>query len=105
MNFNRLLNTDLGKIFISFIIGFGIATIFRNMCSGENCLVFNGPIFSEISNDKVYKYGNKCYKYNLVPDKCNSNKKIIHIDGKSKDSDPISNDKPKSMLTLFENYE
>ena len=78
MNFKRLLNTELGRIFISVLLGLGIATMFRKVCKDKNCMVFSGPIISEL-DDKIYKYGNKCYTYNVVPDKCNTSKQIIDI--------------------------
>jgi hypothetical protein len=79
MNFKRLLNTPLGRIFISIILGLGLATFFRKVCKDKNCIVFNGPILSDFE-DKTYKYGNKCYSYKTNVGKCDSSsKKIIDI--------------------------
>jgi hypothetical protein len=87
MNFKRLLNTQIGVIFISILLGLGLATIFRKACEGKNCINFNGPLISEI-NGKTYKYGEYCYKYKLTAAKCDpvkktvdlASKKDIHID-------------------------
>jgi hypothetical protein len=84
MNFKRLLNTEFGRIIISVLLGLGIATMFRKVCKDKNCMVFSGPIISEL-DDKIYKYGDKCYTYNIVPDKCNTSKQIIDI--KTPDND------------------
>jgi hypothetical protein len=78
MNFKRLLNTYTGKIMISILLGLGLATLFRNVCNDKNCITFNGPIISETA-DKIYKYGEKCYKYDSIPAKCDSTKKVIEI--------------------------
>jgi len=78
MNFKRLLNTDLGRFFISVLLGLGIATLFRKACNDKNCLVFHGPILSEF-DDKIYKYGNKCYTYKTAPVKCDKTRQIIDI--------------------------
>jgi hypothetical protein len=78
MNFKRLLNTQLGQVFISILLGIGLATLFRKVCTDKNCIVFHGPVISDFDN-KIYKYGEKCYKYKMTPDTCNSYKKVIDI--------------------------
>ena len=52
MYLQRLLNSKMGKITLSIILGFGLATLFRKVCTDKNCLVFNGPIISETD---IYK--------------------------------------------------
>ena len=44
MNFKRLINTSLGKIIISIMLGLGLATLFRKVCKDKNCITFKGPI-------------------------------------------------------------
>lgn len=81
MNFKRLLYTDLGIFFVSVLLGFGLATLFRKACEGKNCINFNGPVISEIDG-KTYKYGEYCYKYKLDAAPCDSMKQIIEISSK-----------------------
>jgi hypothetical protein len=78
MNFKRLLYTDIGVIFISILLGLGLATLFRNACEGKNCINFNGPVISEI-NGKTYKYGEYCYKYKLQAAPCDPTKQTVEI--------------------------
>jgi hypothetical protein len=78
MNFKRLLNTPLGRFFVSVILGLGIATLFRKVCKDKDCLVFNGPILSEF-DEKIYQYGEKCYTYTTTPMKCDPSKKMVDI--------------------------
>lgn len=85
MNLKRLLDTPLGKIFISILLGLGLATLFRRACTDKNCIVFNGPIIGDIE-DKTFKHGEKCYKYTVAPDKCDTTKRIIDI------TEPIQKD-------------
>jgi hypothetical protein len=87
MNFKRLLNTPLGKIFISIILGIGLATLFRKVCTDKNCINFNGPIISDFEK-KIYKHGEKCYKYTTNSDTCDPLKRVIDI------SDPIEKETP-----------
>jgi len=78
MNFRRLLNTALGKVFISILLGLGLATLFRKVCTDKNCISFNGPVISEVDG-KIYQYGEKCYKYVAKAASCDSTKKIVDI--------------------------
>jgi len=78
MNFKRLLYTPIGKILISIVLGIGLATLFRKVCNDKNCIVYNGPVIQDIDN-KVYKHGDKCYRYSFVSDTCNQDKRILDI--------------------------
>jgi hypothetical protein len=78
MNFQRLLNTPLGKILISIMLGIGIACLFRQVCDEKNCIRFEGAVIGDI-HDKIYRHDEKCYKYVAQSTVCNKNKKIIDI--------------------------
>ena len=88
MNVKRLLDTGLGRIFISVILGLGLASLFNKACKDRNCLVFNGPILTEFDG-KVYKHGEKCYKYSLNPAKCDSVKRIIDVSDPNEDKGKV----------------
>lgn len=79
MNFKRLINTALGKIIISIMLGLGLATLFRKVCKDRNCITFKGPILGEIDG-KVYKHGEKCFSYQAVSTPCDKNKQIVEIE-------------------------
>jgi hypothetical protein len=76
MNLRRLLESELGKNIISILLGLGLASLFRKVCTDKNCLQFNGPIISDIE-DKTFKHGEKCYQYKAQSDRCDTTKKII----------------------------
>jgi hypothetical protein len=78
MNFQRLLNTDYGRNIISILLGLGLASLFRKVCTDKNCIVFNGPIIGDVEG-KTYKYGDKCYIYSINADKCDSTKRIVGV--------------------------
>jgi hypothetical protein len=73
-----MLNTPLGQFLISMIMGLGLATMFRRVCDSKNCILFNGPVISEIDG-KIYKYDEYCYKYELNNVKCNNMKKTVRL--------------------------
>ena len=87
MNYKRLLNTKVGIVFISIMLGLGLAVLFRTTCTGKNCLNFKGPKFSDIQG-KTYQFGDSCYKYDATSGNCNSNKQIL----------PFSNGGSKSAM-------
>lgn len=47
---------------ISFVIGFGIAAIFRPLCKGPDCLIIRGPPVNDIRG-AVYQFGTKCVEF------------------------------------------
>lgn len=76
MDFSKFLHSVNGKYIMSIILGLGLATFFRAVCEGTNCLVYEAPSF-DIIKDKYYKFGDECYKFEPLQVKCNKNKKII----------------------------
>ena len=87
MQIKVLLNSPMGKIFISILLGLGLATMFRTVCEDKNCIRFFGPVISEIDG-KIYKHGDKCYKYESESSgKCDENKKIFDVRVKPKEGE------------------
>lgn len=69
MEFGALLKSHEGKIVVSVILGFGLATLFRKICKGTTCIVVKGPKISEV--DKYfYKVEDKCFKYTPYVSPC-----------------------------------
>lgn len=102
MNIKRLLNSDLGRVFISILLGLGLATLFRKVCKDKNCIKFSGPVIGDIEG-KTYKYGDKCYTYTSNPTKCDNAKKVVDISNKVDTGDLpiISTPVASSMPKLF----
>jgi hypothetical protein len=85
MQIKSLLNSPMGKIFISILLGLGLATMFRTVCEGKNCIRFVGPVISEVDG-KIYKHGEKCYKYVAESSgKCDETKRVVDIRARPKD--------------------
>lgn len=76
MNFKRLLYSDTGKIIIAIILGLGLATLFRKICKGNECLVFEAPNPDELDKS-IYKYNKKCIKMQKNSQGCDPNKKKV----------------------------
>lgn len=58
----------LATIF-SFIIGLGVAAMFRPVCKGPECLIIRGPPIQDI-RDAVYQFGSKCVEFKTKPIEC-----------------------------------
>jgi len=78
MNLKRLLTTPLGKILLSIILGLGLASLFRKVCTDKNCIHFKGAAIKDIDG-KTYMHDEKCYKYSASSVKCNEKNKIVEI--------------------------
>ena len=74
----KFVHSETGRIIMSIILGIGLATFFRKMCSGKNCTVTKAPPLEEI-DDKIYKFDGKCYKLEKNAEKCNTNKKVYNF--------------------------
>lgn len=79
INLSKFLHTPDGKILMSVLLGFGLATLFRTICKDKNCLLFKAPHMDEIE-DKVFKFHDKCYKYTHISKKCDANKRTVSIE-------------------------
>ena len=71
--FTNILNNKYGKIILSVIWGFGLATIFRKICKGRDCIVIKGPK-PKNTDDKVFRFNDRCYKYKSQATSCDKQK-------------------------------
>jgi hypothetical protein len=78
MHLSKFVHSETGRILMSIILGIGLATLFRSVCSGKNCKKVMAPPLSEI-DDQTYKFNGKCYKMQKNVVKCDKSKRIIHI--------------------------
>jgi len=58
-------------------MGFGLSTIFRQICKGDNCKIYIAPDFKDIK-DKIYKFNNKCYKFDYQSVSCENTQLPIY---------------------------
>ena len=79
MHLEKFVHTETGKIIMSILLGFGLASLFRTVCKDNNCLVFHAAPLDDFK-DKIYKNNDKCVKYVPVATKCSLNAKIVSFD-------------------------
>ena len=78
MYVRRLIYSNFGRIVISILLGLGLATLFRKNCNDEECISFQAPSLEDIEN-KTYKYGNRCFKYNMNSIPCDKKKTMVNF--------------------------
>jgi hypothetical protein len=79
LQLGKFVHSENGKIMMSILLGFGLASLFRTVCKGAGCLQFYAAPLDEIK-DKIYKNGKKCVTYNPVYSKCSLNSKVISFE-------------------------
>ena len=75
-NYWLLMENPTIAIGVSFLIGFGIAAMFRPLCNGPECIVIHGPPVKEVV-DKVYQMGGGCVEFTTEVVKCPDDPKEI----------------------------
>jgi hypothetical protein len=79
VHLGKFVHTETGKIIMSVLLGFGLASLFRTVCKDNNCLAFHAPPLDDFK-DKIYKNNGKCVKYVPVATKCSLNAKIVSFE-------------------------
>ena len=72
------IHTTNGQYIISFILGMGMASLFRKVCKDRNCIVFRAPDFEEVTKN-IYTYGDKCYAFKKSSVACGGAEKEISV--------------------------
>lgn len=89
MNIKRLLYSNSGRILISILLGVGLASLFQKVCKDKDCLIFTGPVISDVDG-KIFKHGDNCYKYDIMTTSCDSSKKIIETSKQIESTTPTT---------------
>ena len=74
----KTIHTHNGQIAISFILGIGLASLFRKVCKDRNCIVFKAPDFDEVTKN-IYTYGEKCYAFTKSAVPCGKTEREILV--------------------------
>ncbi len=79
MHLEKFVSSNTGKYLMSIILGIGLATFFRAACKGSKCKIVTAPPLETLDDNNVYKYENKCYKFEKIATKCDKSKRILKI--------------------------
>jgi hypothetical protein len=78
MYLDKFIHNSTGKILMSIILGIGLATFFRSVCKGRKCRIISSPPIEEI-DEQIYKFDDKCYKFQKQAINCAKNKNTVKI--------------------------
>ena len=79
IHLGKFVHTETGKKIMSILLGFGLASLFRTVCKGNNCVAFHAPPLDDFK-DKIYKNNEKCVKYVPIATKCSLNTKTVKFE-------------------------
>ena len=65
----RIMDSEIGINIVSIILGLGLASLFRKVCRGNDCIVIKGPKLNSVK-DKIFKFNDKCYQYEPISTSC-----------------------------------
>lgn len=77
LNLSKFLENSTGRIVMSILLGFGLASVFRLSCKGKNCIIHTAPELNSIEGN-IYSFNGKCYNYTPKEVKCNKSKRTIN---------------------------
>lgn len=69
----EILEEKMGQVIISVILGLGLASLFRKICNGDNCIIIKSPDLKDLKK-YYYKIDSQCYKYEPYSTSCELNK-------------------------------
>jgi hypothetical protein len=76
MHLTKFVHSETGRYVMSILLGFGLATLFRQVCVGKSCTTYNAPPVEEI-DDQTYLFDDECYKIQKTAVKCDPKKEIM----------------------------
>lgn len=79
IQFGKFVHTENGKIIMSILLGFGLASLFRRVCKGNGCVQFFAAPLEQIK-DKIYKHDKQCVTYTPIQTKCTLNTKTVSFE-------------------------
>lgn len=69
MEISKVLESKVGSIAISILLGIGLAALFRTVCKDGKCIVIKSPPQEE-TDKYYYKIDQDCFKYTPVVTEC-----------------------------------
>ncbi len=79
VDFLNLMENKTIATLISFMLGVGVAAMFRPVCKGPECIVIRGPPVQDI-RDAVYQFGAKCVEFSPRLVECPTDATVAVVD-------------------------
>ncbi len=79
MDITRILDSTVGVHILSAIIGLGLSCLFKSACTERHCLSFEGPSLDQVHPEKSFTFGERCFRYELIPATCESGRETVKM--------------------------
>lgn len=79
MHLDKFLYTKFGRVLMSILLGFGLASMLRKVCKSGECYRFDAPDFANSIKDKTFQYNGECYVFDLQAGSADPTKTTISI--------------------------
>jgi hypothetical protein len=79
MHLGKFIHSAQGRVLMSIVLGFGLATLFRAACHGPHCTVFRAPPLSEWK-DQLFAFGDSCIRMETRAVPCDPSKRTVLVD-------------------------
>lgn len=76
INISKFIHTTTGKYIMSVLLGFGLASLFRQSCKGRKCVIETAAPFDE---KHIHRIGDKCVRFHPVASVCDNTKRILEF--------------------------
>jgi hypothetical protein len=63
------MKSPQGKIFISILWGFALASIVKFTCKSRDCLIYTAPDKTDVKG-RTHRFNGKCYVFDMVDAEC-----------------------------------
>lgn len=79
MHLERFLYTPFGRLLMSILLGFGLASMMRKVCKDQKCYRFHAPDHEKDIQGKTFQYNGECYQFELEAVQRNPQKTLIQM--------------------------
>ena len=76
MHLSKFVHTKTGRILMSILLGFGLASLFKHVCKGDGCIQYLAP--TDMKDDDIYKYDGTCYNAEKTASVCDAKKNTMY---------------------------
>lgn len=80
MHLDKFLYTKFGRVLMSILLGFGLASMMRKVCKSGECFRFDAPKYEDAVKGKTFQYNGVCYQFELQAVSEDPTKTTIEID-------------------------
>lgn len=75
-NLREVIHTPMGKVLVSALLGFGLATLFRRHCDEQGCMEFKAHRIEDVEKE-TFRHDGKCYRFTATSVTCDKDSAVV----------------------------